>query len=113
MSSSAPTSTPAKLRSQLLNEDPDLRELVEEFVGTLSSRAAELQDAFGKQDWDLLTMLSHRLKGAGGSYGYPDLSDLGATMEKHFKEHNAAVAEVQAWLERLNQLAAAAKAGLE
>ena len=77
----------ARLVSELLREDPDLRDLVEEFVGGLSQRLAEFKQAFEELDWDRLRALAHRLKGASGSYGYPDVSRLAMRMEANFKVH--------------------------
>lgn len=101
---------PDKLTSDLLQSDPDLLDIVQEFVDTLHARIAELQAAYSTQNWDTLTMLAHRLKGAGGSYGYPDISELGATMEQQFKAHSAAA--FQSWITQLETLASAARRGL-
>jgi HPt (histidine-containing phosphotransfer) domain-containing protein len=110
MSYDLSTPVPDKLSSQLLADDADLRDVVEEFVNSLDERVREMQSAYEKLDWDLLTMLAHRLKGAGGSYGYPDLSALGAQMEQQFKAHQAA--EFEACAQRFSRFVAAAKAGL-
>lgn len=104
------TSTEQKLISQLLLEDADLRDIVEEFVDGLQGRIDELVQAHDQLDWDTLQTLAHRLKGAGGSYGYPQLSELGATMENAFKTHEAD--QFVTWLHTLEELTAAAKNGL-
>lgn len=111
MSGSDPANCPQKLVSGLLLEDPDLRDIVAEFVDGLTERIAELKQAYERLDWELLTSLAHQLKGAGGSYGYPDLSDLGATMEQHFRAGSAG--SFTYWLQELEQLTTAARAGLE
>lgn len=98
------------LFSQLLSNEPDMRDLVEEFVAGLSIRAGELRDAFERRDWAMLSTLAHRLRGSGGSYGYPDLSTLGATMEDNFRKQQAE--QFAAWLRELEELSAAAQAGL-
>jgi HPt (histidine-containing phosphotransfer) domain-containing protein len=101
---------PTKLISQLLLEDADLRDIVEEFVGGLDTRLAELRDAHQKLDFQMLTTLAHRLKGAAGSYGYPDISRLCAEMEQQFTSHQAdAFAKYSA---ELSRFAEAARAGL-
>lgn len=99
-----------KMTSLLIAEDPGLREVVEEFVNGLGQRVEELRAAFEQQDWNALVTLAHRLKGAGGSYGYPDISQLGAEMERQFKaRQDGNFAE---FVGRLEQLSAAAAAGL-
>ncbi len=104
-------STTKNVLTLQLADDPDMRDLVEEFVGGLTTRVSELRDAFARHDWDLLRTLAHRLKGAGGSYGYPDLSHLGATMEDQFKKQQAE--QFADWVRQLDSLAAAARAGLD
>ncbi len=102
---------PSKLISQLLAEDAGLRDIVKEFVDHLTVRINELRQAHEKLDWDALTTLAHRLKGAAGSYGYPDISTLCAEMEQKLRSHEAE--EFARWIAGLGQLAAAARAGLE
>ena len=66
--------------------------------------------AFEQLDWDRLTTLAHQMKGAGGSYGYPDISQLGFVMEQGFRAHSAE--DFVVWMKRLEQLYAAARNGL-
>lgn len=106
--------TPApheKLISAILVDDPDLREVVEEFVNGLNERVAELRNAHAQHDWSTLTIMAHRLKGAGGSYGYPQISALGAAMEQAFKAQDDS--HYAAWLGELEELVQAARAGLD
>jgi HPt (histidine-containing phosphotransfer) domain-containing protein len=100
-----------KLVSELLCEDPDLRDIIEEFVDGLSDRIVHLKLAFDELDWSQLRTLAHRLKGAGGSYGYPQISQLAARMEQNFKTHRADDFDTQ--IHQLERLASAAHAGLQ
>ncbi|MCK4341921.1 MAG: Hpt domain-containing protein [Phycisphaerae bacterium] len=100
-----------KLVSQLLEEDPDLLDVVEEFVKGLEQRLEEIKQAYEQLDWDQLTTVAHRLKGAGGSYGYPDISELCAKMEQAFRAQMAG--DYEGWMTRLTQLVHAAEAGLD
>jgi histidine phosphotransfer protein HptB len=111
MSAAHEPSRPAMLISQLLLEDADLRDVVEEFVTGLHSRLEELRQAHERLDWDMLTMVAHRLKGAAGSYGYPEISQVCATMEHQFSRHHAD--DFGQFLRELQILTAAARAGLE
>jgi HPt (histidine-containing phosphotransfer) domain-containing protein len=104
------TATPTRLVSHLLVEEEDLRDIVEEFVNGLSDRLGELKSAHEALDWELLRTLAHRLKGAGGSYGYPAISELGKTMEDEFKSHRAN--DIAGLMKRFEQLIDAAAAGL-
>lgn len=104
------TSESRKLISQLLIEDEDLRDIVEEFVQNLDDRMEEFKQAHATMDWEHLTTLAHQLKGAAGSYGYPDISDLCAGMERQFRAQQAD--EITTMLNGLNELVAAAREGL-
>lgn len=105
----APTA-PARLVSRLIEDDPELADIVVEFVSALPNRVQNLENAWREQAWDRLTTIAHQLKGAGGSYGYPALSALGATMEQGFKTQS--VDDFDLWLAELKNLVAAARAGL-
>jgi HPt (histidine-containing phosphotransfer) domain-containing protein len=98
------------LVSQLLASDPDLRDLVQEFVDEFPNRVERIRAAYEALDWELLARLAHQLKGAGGSYGYPQISGLAAEMETHFKQHDAE--RFADWMQDLAQLAQAAQRGL-
>ncbi|MBK9128450.1 MAG: Hpt domain-containing protein [Phycisphaerales bacterium] len=100
----------SRLESQLLQSDPELRDVVEEFVVGLQERLAELERAYAAHQWDHLAALAHRLKGAGGSYGYPEISALCAEMESAFKAQQAD--GLRDRFEHLRRLAEAAAAGL-
>jgi HPt (histidine-containing phosphotransfer) domain-containing protein len=105
------TATPDRLVSDLLVDDPEMRDLVEEFVDGLTERVVEFRQAYEQLDWDQLAKLAHQLKGAGGSYGYPDLSQLGASMESEFRAHSAD--EFPTRMTRLENLINAACKGLQ
>ncbi|MFH1748965.1 MAG: Hpt domain-containing protein [Planctomycetota bacterium] len=105
-----PPASTRKLSSQLLKDDADLRDIVEEFVNDLNTRLQELCQAHEALDWERLSMLAHRLKGASGSYGYPDLSHLAAEMEQSF--HIQQADNFEEWITRFAELIGAAKNGL-
>lgn len=109
---SAPQSDqPNAIISQLLIEDADLRDIVEEFVNELDDRLSEIKQAYEQLDWANLETLAHRLKGAGGSYGYPDISSVAADMEAAFRRQ--ASDQFDNWMDQLKSLTSAAKKGLD
>jgi HPt (histidine-containing phosphotransfer) domain-containing protein len=99
-----------KIVSTLIQEDPDLRDIVEEFIGGLPEQIDQLCKAYADLDWSTMQTLAHRLKGAGGSYGYAQLSQTAAAMEAEFKQNCAEHFESQ--INELRSLIDAAKAGL-
>lgn len=106
MSESSPNPVPNTLESSLVRDDPEMADIVEDFVQGLSQRVAELKAANEKMNWEQLASLAHQLKGAGGSYGYPILSELAATMEAQFQQQDARDFESQ--VQRLEQITTAA-----
>ena len=110
MNSPQDASPGSRLISQLLLDDPEMIDIVEEFVDELPARIAELREAHRDLDWELLRNCAHRLKGAGGSYGYPMLSTVAAAMEAAFMERRDD--RFSDLLAQLADLAEAAKAGL-
>jgi HPt (histidine-containing phosphotransfer) domain-containing protein len=71
--------------NQILSEfadDPDMSDLVKEYVGKMPQRMDQLSDAFEKNERDQLIRLAHQLKGSGGGYGFPVLTDTAGKLEQ-------------------------------
>ena len=78
--------------STLLNEEPELRDLIENFVSELPGMIAELQHMYQQKDWESLKDLLHNLKGIGGGYGYDVLTSIAGKAEfQLFSENYKAV----------------------
>jgi HPt (histidine-containing phosphotransfer) domain-containing protein len=101
---------PSHLFSSLVDSDPGMRDLVAEFLDGLVNRVADLRSAHAEADWTRLLTLAHQIKGAGGSYGYPRISELATAMETAFKVQSAG--EFETWIAQLEQLVRAAGVGL-
>src|SRR5437868_13931735 len=69
-----------------LSGDPDLAELVALFVSELPQRLADIRQAAQEQNWQEARRLSHQLRGAGGSYGFPLLTAAAAQVESAARE---------------------------
>jgi HPt (histidine-containing phosphotransfer) domain-containing protein len=61
--------------------DTELAGLIDEFVEGLGNKTAAMRQALANGLFDELRRLSHQLKGAGGSYGYPCLTKAGKRLE--------------------------------
>jgi CheY-like chemotaxis protein len=69
---------------------PVVKILVEEGLedvtpGYLAKRRAEVtayRDALTRNDFDAIKTMAHRMKGTGGGYGFPVLTELGAALEQ-------------------------------
>ena len=92
------------IRSLLLDEEPGLEYLVERFI----SRLPQLLQGFEKRamngDWEELRREIHQLKGSGGAYGFPVLTDLACRIETALERQR--YAEVGNRLAELRDVAA-------
>lgn len=59
-------------------DDPEFRAMVRDFVHALPERADAIRVAWIGGDDDALERLTHQLKGSGGMFGYPELTDAAA-----------------------------------
>ena len=62
-------------------DDPQLAGVLPGFVQRLSSQLEALCNALDEERLEDTERLAHRLKGAGGSYGYPTLSEAAKSLE--------------------------------
>ena len=70
----------------IYEDDPDMLEIVREFVAELPQRVADLEARFAEQRFDDLQTLAHQLKGAGGGYGFAQVTDAAAGLEHALKD---------------------------
>ncbi len=63
------------------DDDPALVEVIDQFVADLPGRVEQMRAALANGYFQELGRLAHQLKGAGGSYGYPILSDIDKRLE--------------------------------
>ena len=86
MASETDSST-RRIISDLVIEDPSYTDIVEQFVNGLADRLREMEDAIRTSDFDMLRVAAHRLKGSGGGYGYPILTERATELERHAMAH--------------------------
>ncbi len=80
----APAGSPARAEQILQSEfdnDVDLAEVIDQFVAYLPDRVEQMRAAVANGCFQELRRLAHQLKGTGGSYGYPALTDVGKRLE--------------------------------
>src|SRR5439155_26563785 len=83
--------------------DPDLAELVALFVSELPQRLADIRQAAQEQNWQEVRRLSHQLRGAGGSYGFPLLTTAAGQLESVAREQ-ANLTDLRAALDQLTAI---------
>ncbi|MBA4030063.1 MAG: hypothetical protein C0478_04095 [Planctomyces sp.] len=74
------------IRSEYVS-DPDYEELIADFVSAMPERVAELLTAIEGRDFDELKRKAHQLKGAGGGYGFPEMTTIAAQVESACREN--------------------------
>ena len=70
----------------IYEDDADMMEIVREFASELPDRARSAQELLESGDLEALRTLAHQLKGAGGGYGFGEITDVAAALELAIKE---------------------------
>jgi len=82
--------------SILANTDEDLDQLIERFIEEAKTYAEQITNAVSACDLEQARALAHRLRGAGGGYGYPCLTDKAAEIEIAAQSQDQDLATVSA-----------------
>jgi len=90
-------------------DDPDLTDIIETFVAGLPGQVKAMAQALAYGDHQGLAGLAHQLKGSGGSYGYPALTDAARVLEQAAKTQDVEAAHLA--LNELEKLVQAIAAG--
>jgi len=90
------------ITSELLTEDPNLIDLIDKFISRLPGMVAAIMKAHEDEDWENFASLIHQMKGVGGNYGYPKLSDICFKIEAVVRDKN--YAEVKDQLNDFNMM---------
>lgn len=74
--------------STSLLDDPDFRQILNEFIEYLPTAFEDMTQAFQQNEWERLKSLAHRLKGVAGAYGFPEISETAAIIESDICAEN-------------------------
>lgn len=77
------------LTSDLLHKEPDLIDLIDKFITRMPVMRDAINKAHTEQNEDELSNLIHQIKGVGGGYGYPLLTELCSNIEFQIEGQNA------------------------
>jgi|GEM_PF-4114050 len=77
----APTDGSGPIISALLDDGPDMADLVAYFMGRLPGYVTELGTALARADFVAIKRQAHDLKSVGGGYGYPQVTELALKIE--------------------------------
>jgi HPt (histidine-containing phosphotransfer) domain-containing protein len=70
----------------IYENDSDMVDLVRGFSAELPNRADLLEELLSQGHWTELRRLAHQLKGAGGGYGFPKITEVAASLEQALKQ---------------------------
>jgi signal transduction histidine kinase/CheY-like chemotaxis protein/HPt (histidine-containing phosphotransfer) domain-containing protein len=73
------------VRSMLPTDDPEIRDVVREFIDGISERLDAMAAALETEQYEELARLAHALKGSGGTAGFPCFTDPAARIEESAK----------------------------
>ncbi len=88
--------TPGKTVGAIVSqyaEDPDIAEILQGFVERLAGQLKEMRQALASKNYDELRRAAHKLKGAGGSYGYPSLTEACRGLENAAQKSDEAASQ--------------------
>ncbi len=78
----------SRVESSLPMSDEEFRAIVREFGQRLEERIAHMKNQLDDGDLDELATTAHWLKGAGGTAGFPMLTEVGTELEVMAKAHD-------------------------
>jgi two-component system, sensor histidine kinase len=82
--SSTPQAGP--IHSTLPLDDPEFREVIEEFVGRLDEQLRALHAALDATDFKTVAEIAHWIKGSAGTVGFDDFTQPAASLERFSKD---------------------------
>ena len=81
--------------------DPDLEDLIPQFLDNCRGHVEKLAAAVGGGDFETIRFLGHEMKGAGGGYGFQGISEIGGRLESAAVNRDTATA--QTCIEQLSE----------
>jgi HPt (histidine-containing phosphotransfer) domain-containing protein len=80
------TPTAADTLASTYATDPDMAEVIKEFVDRLPDQVSKMRQLLQTNNLDELRRAVHQMKGAGGGYGFAQITTLAARAEQTVKE---------------------------
>jgi HPt (histidine-containing phosphotransfer) domain-containing protein len=86
--------------------DAQIAALVPRFLANRAADVDKIRAALARADFEGIRAVAHGMKGAGGGYGFAEISRLGAAMEEGARQRDAAAigalaASLEAYLARV------------
>jgi signal transduction histidine kinase len=65
----------------VVHADPEIADLIPKFLENRQKDIDSIRAALEKMDFDTIRVLGHSMKGAGGGYGFPGVTEIGRHLE--------------------------------
>ena len=90
----------------VVHVDIDLEDIAPIFLNNKKKDIGKIYDALEQGDFNTIQVLGHRMKGAGGGYGFDEITRIGGLMETAAKQQltdqiRSLTAELDSYLERV------------
>ncbi|WP_455211766.1 Hpt domain-containing protein [Kaarinaea lacus] len=79
--------------STILKDEPEYVDLIVVFVERLPPTVAKVRQFFSESNWPQFRKEIHDLKGMGGSYGFPMVTELAGEIGHQLRQDNAEAVE--------------------
>jgi HPt (histidine-containing phosphotransfer) domain-containing protein len=73
----------------IVHVDPDIADLIPGFLENRHKDIKTMGEAVTQGDFETIQVLGHSMKGAGGSYGFDAITDIGKSLEQAAKDKDA------------------------
>jgi HPt (histidine-containing phosphotransfer) domain-containing protein len=74
----------------IVTVDSQIAALVPRFLANRAADVGKIRAALADADFEAIRRPAHAMKGAGGGYGFPEISRLGAALEEGARQRDAA-----------------------
>ena len=71
--------------------DAQIAALVPRFLANRAADVGRIRAALALGDFDTICAIAHAMRGAGGAYGFPEISRAGAAIEEGAQQRDAAL----------------------
>ena len=74
----------------IVHVDPEIADLIPGFLENRRKDTQTMGEALKQGDFETIQVLGHSMKGAGGSYGFDTITDIGKSLEQAAKDKDVA-----------------------
>jgi HPt (histidine-containing phosphotransfer) domain-containing protein len=90
----------------IVHIDPEIADLIPGFLENRGKDTESIGEALAQGDFETIRILGHSMKGAGGSYGFDAITDIGKSLEqdalaKNSEDIKKSVQELCDYLDRV------------